>query len=467
MTTGTTVLRPVGAPDAPAEVWLLDVLDEAGPRDLAAVAPPAGWQAMAHGSSMNGTALVAGTGAGELALATEPHTRLRLLHHPWSGAARLTGAAGERDLALHGAQTTIVEVRADGARAEGTATDARDGTRRTLAPEAWLAEVAERRPAAVGLVHPDWRGVRAATEHQLTYVLAVPADPPEDDAEELAARLAEAGVPAVLSGGLPPGHRGLVRALHRRGVRVLVSWHATFLQHGEPVNREALLAAIELAREGVVERIGFTKAAMAGAFARAGVPSTTLLNDLRTVPRPAPAAGDRISRAGIWSVGAIWRKLPYAMLAACAELDPVPSVRASGSDHALAGLAELLGVPLEQQGAPVAREDMAAALAGCDVNLYVTLSECSPMLLLESLAAGRPCLVGPNTSHFDEDPFLYERLVAGEPDRHERIAAAMRRAHAERDAILEHVRGVWWPAHTERAQASVRDLVGAGPGELL
>lgn len=462
-----TVLRPCAEPEGPAEVWLLDVLDEAGPRDLEHLEPPAGWQPVPHGSSMNGTALVAVAGAAELALDVQPPTRLRLLRHPWSGAVTLTGAAAQRDLRLHAAEGSVVEVRADGAAAEGAATDWATGVRRTLALDPWLAEVAERRPAAVGVVHPDWRGVRTATEHHLTYVLAPPADLAEEDAEELALRLAETGVPAVVSAGFPPGQRALLAALRRRGVRVLVTWHATFLQHGEEVNRDVLLAAVAATRDGAVERIGFTKVGMASAFARAGIPASTVMNHLRGTPQPAPARGERLATAGIWSVGAVWRKLPYAMLAACAELDPVPLVRASGNDPALIGLAEVLGVPLEPIGAAIPRAEMTAALAGCDLNLYVTLSECGPMMILESFVAGRPCVIGPVSHYFDDDPFLHDRLVATEPDRHERIAATMRRAHAERELILEHVRDEWWPAYAERAHQTVRDLVGAGPGDLV
>lgn len=462
-----TVLHPRASDDGHAELWLLDVLDEAGPRDLTGITPPPGWTTAQIGVSINGTALVASAGAGDLTLPAEPDTRLRLLRHPWSGGAVLTGAAAQRELRLGATETSVIEVRADGGRAEGTVTEWADGSQRALALDPWLAEVAARRPAAVGIVHPDWRGVRTATEHHLTFVLAPPADLSPEDAEELAARLAEAGVPAVVSGGFPLGQRVLLEALHRRGIRVLVTWHATFLQHGEDINHDSLLAAIAGTRGGIVERIGFTKVGMEAAFTRAGIPATSVMNHLRVAPRVAPPGGERLATAGIWSVGAVWRKLPYAMLAACAELDPVPLVRTSRTDPGLATLADTLGVPLEGFGGPVPRAQVLDALAACDLNLYVTLSECGPMMILESFVAGRPCLIGPNSHYFDDDPFLHDRLVATEPDRHERIAAKMRRAHAEREEILEHVRTAWWPAYRERAHQSVRDFVRAGPGDLI
>jgi hypothetical protein len=460
-------LLPHADDGAPSEVWLLDVLDPGGPRDLSSVTTPAGWRALPHGMSVNGTALLATAGADELILEGGAAARLRLLRHPQSGSARVRGDGGSRTIALNAPGTGVAELRADGTLADGAATDPITGQRRALDLDAWLAEVAARRPAAVGLVHPDWRGVRAATEQHLSYVLAVPEQPPEDDVAELAERIAATGVPAVVSAGLPPGHRALVRALHDRGVRCLVTWHATLLQHGEPVNRDALEHNVALAREGVIERIGFVKAGMASAFARRGIAAATVLNHLRRPPRPAPAADGTLRSAGLWSVAPVWRKPPYAMLAACAELDPVPVVHASGQDPALVALAAMLGVPLEVSAGPVAAEQMPTALAACDVNLYVTLSECAPMLALESLAAGRPCLIGPVTHYFDEDAYLEERLVVERPDRHERIAAAMRRVAAEHDDLMRHVREQWWPSYQARARRSVAAFVGAGEGDLV
>ena len=50
-----------------------------------------------------------------------------------------------------------------------------------------------------------------------------------------------------------------------------------------------------------------------------------------------------------------------------------------------------------------------------DLNMYVTLSECSPMVPLESMALGVPVLVGPTTTYFDHEPVL-EGLVVRSPE---------------------------------------------------
>jgi glycosyltransferase involved in cell wall biosynthesis len=39
-----------------------------------------------------------------------------------------------------------------------------------------------------------------------------------------------------------------------------------------------------------------------------------------------------------------------------------------------------------------------ALVARLDLNLYISLSECFPMVVLESISNGVPCLVSPTTS---------------------------------------------------------------------
>jgi hypothetical protein len=74
-----------------------------------------------------------------------------------------------------------------------------------------------------------------------------------------------------------------------------------------------------------------------------------------------------------------------------------------------------------------------------DINLYVTLSECSPMLPLESISMGVPVLVGPTTTFFDSDPFLRQRLVAASPEDMGCIRRTVEALLADYDAVAEAV----------------------------
>jgi len=55
-------------------------------------------------------------------------------------------------------------------------------------------------------------------------------------------------------------------------------------------------------------------------------------------------------------------------------------------------------------------------MSNTDLTLYITNTECSPMIALESLGLGIPCLVGPSSGLYDEDNYLKDMLTVTRVD---------------------------------------------------
>jgi hypothetical protein len=117
-----------------------------------------------------------------------------------------------------------------------------------------------------------------------------------------------------------------------------------------------------------------------------------------------------------------------------------------------------LGVNARIRRQPVPQAEIQQHLRSMHLNLYVTLSECCPMLPLESLAEGVPCLLGPNSHLFDDSAYLRSRLVVDYPERNEIIAHYIRQALTERDDIVAAYRR-WAPKYWQRVQDSVADFL--------
>jgi hypothetical protein len=101
---------------------------------------------------------------------------------------------------------------------------------------------------------------------------------------------------------------------------------------------------------------------------------------------------------------------------------------------------------------------MLQAIRDTHLTLYVTFSECSPMLPLESFSVGTPCLVGPTSHLFEDDEFLRSRLVVPAPDRADVIAQWIEGALAERDALVRAYQR-WAPRYNARARASLDEFL--------
>ena len=75
-----------------------------------------------------------------------------------------------------------------------------------------------------------------------------------------------------------------------------------------------------------------------------------------------------------------------------------------------------------------------------DLVLYVTMSECAPMVPLESLAAGVPCLTGDNHGLFADFPELGRLLTVSREDDPWAIAAAIDTVRGQYDACCDLIR---------------------------
>src|SRR5262249_49333223 len=120
---------------------------------------------------------------------------------------------------------------------------------------------------------------------------------------------------------------------------------------------------------------------------------------------------DRPVRVGIWSVDNGWPQTLMAQFLGFAGERRFQVDRTS-ADRALASPRSAFGMPnVRINDGPLPHAQLLSWLARMDINLYVTLSECSPMLPLESISMGVPVVVGPTTTFFDLDPFLRQRVV--------------------------------------------------------
>lgn len=303
--------------------------------------------------------------------------------------------------------------------------------------------VAERGRDVVTVVHPNWRGVRSSAENLFDGRLYIDAIG-DAQAALLAQRLHDARVERVVFHGLPMTHERLVRALRRFSpeTRLFVIWHGNFMQLDESTDWHGLRTIIDWAREGVIERLGFVKQGMAEVFARQGIPTGFIQNYVRHLPAGPSTPMDGGPHLGLWAVEPIWRKLPYTMIAAAA-LVPGATLWAAGQNKRAAEVARLVDVPYRPLAdGPLPQAEMPAALSRMHVNLYVTLSECAPMLPLESLAAGVPCLVGPTVTYFDDEPELRASLLVRNPDDARLMASQVQDVLSKRASIVESFRAV-------------------------
>ena len=395
--------------------------------------------------------------AGEVRLQLADDARLTLRVGPGQGTCVVDAGSGPRRVTLAAGAPGLVELTA-------ATLAAMPAERHFLAFEedhfdydTLLARIDPALPVALHV--PRWKGVASSTLNLFEQRLPIPLNsdtPPEAITDADIARYAQLLLATgarhfVISGGDLFFIR-LIREVHAAApaVRFDLLWHSNWVQMGEPADWAILRQWLAAWNEGLVTRIGIVKAGLDTFFRAHGVDAVFIPNVIMTNPDEiCPSAHD--GAVGIWLSGSSdYRKLPHAALLALAQSRKHP-LKASGLNYVARRLIDTLNLPIRKIWVnPIPRAQLYREMADTAATLYVTLSECSPMLPLESFALGVPCLVGPSSHLFRDDPWLAPRLVVEDPLNSALIARKLDRVIDEREAIVAHYRGY---ARSELAQA--------------
>lgn len=286
----------------------------------------------------------------------------------------------------------------------------------------------------ISITHPWWQGVSSATQGQGGDVLYLPECGFKGIPKAVRAIL-RGGYTHVVLNGFWYGYDRLCIELKKRrpDISIFYVHHGSFTQMGETFDGPIVFARIvELHEMGVFERIGFVKAGMDSVLKHFGVKSQLVLNRVPSCPKRPPRIWPEHATAFLPSQNSLRKNNHTQVLAAL--LSPEIS-RAVALDLDLSYLPENCeALQKLELVSSLTREETMDHVANANVVIYVTLSECAPMIVLESLTAGTPCITGATHGLFDGYPFLEKNLIVRVEDD---VEAIVRGIHRVRENYTE------------------------------
>ena len=247
------------------------------------------------------------------------------------------------------------------------------------------------------------------------------------------------GFKQVLFATMAYGYKDLAEKIHELNsdIKIKFMWHGShslFVNYNEQKFLEELL---QLQKRVVVSSIGFFKSAMAKFYSEKGYNACLLMNDVKLTNNYDKDLNDKRIKIGLYSSGDRWEKNTYNQLSACAMIkdayvDIIPETKLASSFCKLMNINKLTDECL----IGVEREQLLKRMAKNTVNLYVTFTECSPMIPLESFELGVPCVIGNNTDFFKNSK-LNEMVVVKEEDSIDEIYEKINFAIEKKDEIME------------------------------
>lgn len=305
----------------------------------------------------------------------------------------------------------------------------------------------------VQICHPDWRGVRTAAYAFRSPV--VECDDLDVWGESLLSGIRSAGIGIVVVQGWPPGAPSFVRAADSAGIRVKCVLHSSPAQHGAEAAEAAVADdVLGLAASGVLAEVGMVKKGLGEAFRAAGHAVTHVPNrapQLPTLERIDLGPGLHV---GVFAES-FWRKNVVTQLLAVGLLDDaVGHVMRKPLVHYLSG------IRMVEHG-DLPWERFMAIQASVDLNLYVTLSECHPLLPIESYLLGVPCLLSRTSGLFREDGELWDLTTVDRLDEPTAIAEAAHSLLARKEEAVVRAR-TWIAAADLKAKQTWEEFVTHG-----
>ncbi len=237
------------------------------------------------------------------------------------------------------------------------------------------------------------------------------------DIKKLGDKILDIKVPQVIFSSFAIGWKDLAKYLKKRNpsIKIKTFWHGSHSQILDSYGWDRNLEIIDLHRKKIIDVMGTCKQSLMQFYVKQGFNAAFLTNKVEVNIKPTKKRTNSKIIVGLYAANCNdWRKNMYTQIAAVSLIDKAVIDMVPLNDDAIS-FANKLGVEIQGVKTPLSRIDLIKRMAKVDIVSYVTLSECSPMLPLESMEMGVPCLSGNNHHYFKENE-LEKYIIVNEED---------------------------------------------------
>lgn len=259
-------------------------------------------------------------------------------------------------------------------------------------------------PEYLVICNKNWLGTQNASLELFDNVIGINELHDERIMDVLVDYVGDKKIKLVVFSAFAYGWDVLARKLRIKfpNITIKVIWHGSHAMNIEAYDWDMYQTIFSLLSAGTVNSIAFAKKSMYEFYKEKGYPVELVLNTvhLPEISFPKEAKTPNLTMIGIYASGDRWVKNFYNQLAAAslfenAKVDVIPS------NWKTQRFAKILDLSVSGLLNPISRDKLLVRMAKNDINFYVTFSECAPMIPLESLELGVPCITSHNHHYWD------------------------------------------------------------------
>lgn len=243
----------------------------------------------------------------------------------------------------------------------------------------------------------------------------------QPEIESLAKVIVNSKKPMLIFNGLVDGWDRIIEQIRilDENVTIKVLYHGGDVRLARYPDYMSFMKILGLHNMNIINEIGFVKKQQAEFYIQKGFRAKFIANNIVIDNAEKYKLNDNTKdksrvKIGLYCSGDIEWKNAFNQVAASSlvdnvELDVVPI------NHMITGYADKLQVRVVGDDHLLPRETLLSRMANNDINLYVSFAEASPLLPLESMELGVPCITANNHHYWTNTP-LEEYLIVNRPD---------------------------------------------------
>lgn len=267
------------------------------------------------------------------------------------------------------------------------------------------------------IYNPNWLGTTYATKELFNNILPVGETRSLKMNKAIANIICKKGFKTVIFSAFAIGWNKLAEEIKRINPKIIIKtiWHGSNSLHLEVYDWDRFKEMFDLYEKKIVNSLGFVKKSMAEFYKLKGYKAEFIMNNVCFGKNNIKKKSDNTKiKIGIYASSDRWVKNFYNQLSAASLVSNV-IVECIPINDKVYDFAKIIGLTIIGDSNPIPREELLKKMERNDINLYVTFTECAPILPLESFELGVPCITS-NNHHYWEDNELRKYVVVEEND---------------------------------------------------
>lgn len=269
----------------------------------------------------------------------------------------------------------------------------------------------------IAIHNGEWFGVTSATKELFKNTVDCRELYRKKDIKRIGNAIINNNINQVIFSAMSIGDASLIKYLKKKNknIKIKTYWHGSHSQVLDSYGWARNLEIIELHKKGKIDVMASCKESLYNFYKNQGYNAIFLTNKVQTNIKPAKKDNNNEIRIGLYAAKCDdWRKNMYTQMSAVALIDNAVLDMVPLNKSAIE-FAQLIGLKIEGEEKSLPREELIKRMSKNDANLYVTFSECAPMLPLESFEMNVPCITG-NNHHYFKNSSLEKHLVVMNED---------------------------------------------------